>query len=224
MCGRYAIAFTWNELRDLMEATGGEGPLPRFNIGPGQLIPNVRRGSVRLFTMNRWGYVPRWADEGFTPLVNIRSETAPTSRMFRRDWEDRRCVIPASGFFEWQRLEERKQPWYIRRPDGPLLLAGLVASAPDGTGRDGGVGILTTAAVGPNSRLHHRMPVILGEETWREWLEADSQRANEIITQSAGTGLLMHEVSPRVNSVKNDDESLITPRGGPRGGQGSLWS
>lgn len=174
MCGRYTLAGSSQQELEARFALG-EGVVagPRYNICPGQEIvaitgsqPPGERG-----TLLRWGLVPHWAKDpkvGYK-MINARSETAAEKPAFRDALRRRRCLIPADGFYEWQRRpgQRRKQPFHLTREDhGPFAFAGLWAAwRPAGTELPAllTATILTRPATGPAAEIHDRQPVILGD-------------------------------------------------------------
>jgi len=169
MCGRFTLQIP---LEALLEIFGIAEPpsfavAPRFNIAPTQQIPVVRQYAdyTEHLDMLRWGLIPSWVKDGPTgpPLINARCETIAEKPAFRQAIKYRRCLIPASGFYEWRRGGERKLPQYIRLKDGaPMLFAGVweASKGPDGKPVDT-CSILTTAANDLVAPFHDRMPVIL---------------------------------------------------------------
>ncbi|MCY4600882.1 MAG: SOS response-associated peptidase, partial [Acidobacteria bacterium] len=189
MCGRFTQVLSWPELRDLMEL---EGPMldlaPRYNVAPGQQIAAVRREpDGRRLAMLRWGLIPGWAADPAIGhrLINARAETASSKPSFRGAFRSRRCLIPASGFYEWQRAGAVRQPYLIGRGDGRLLafaglwerwtvrrgatLGGSLAAHEPGDVIETCT-ILTTSANEAVAPVHHRMPVILPREAFEPWL------------------------------------------------------
>ncbi len=194
MCGRYTLTRTnlgevVEELHAELDPSAERLPLPRYNIGPGQTCAIARPGDeAPLLTAALWGL-----RLGPRLVVNLRSETAGR----RRDLQ--RCVIPADGFYEWTGEKGHKRPLRFHRPDGGLLFfAGLADDA-------GTFAIVTDAAAGPVLEIHDRAPVMLTAATARTWLAKGGP------PKSGAIKLVSVEVSPRANSVKNDDVGLLEP-------------
>ena len=129
MCGRFSQTLSFQVLRDYFHLDGGFAPPPRYNIAPSQAIAAVRQeGDQRHLVTLHWGLIPFWAKDrkiGYKTL-NARSETAHKTPSFRAAFRSRRCLIPASGFYEWDKKQGTKQPHFIHRADEqPLALAGL---------------------------------------------------------------------------------------------------
>ena len=233
MCGRYVLAVPPEALAALMDF---HQPLPlwqpRYNIAPTQLAPVVRaaahgesqhgpqqRGPRELVQL-RWGLVPSWAKDLSigSRMINARSESVADKPAFRAALRRRRCLVPASGFYEWKKGNGAgKQPYFIHRRDGqPLAMAGLWESWNDPQ-RNLPVQtftILTTGANAQISQLHDRMPVILDTAQWDQWLQpsdTDVQQWQSLLQPAPADLLTMHPVSRRVNSPKVDEPSLIQP-------------
>ncbi|MGH7194768.1 MAG: SOS response-associated peptidase, partial [Candidatus Saccharimonadales bacterium] len=210
-----------------------ETPLfePRYNIAPTQPAPVVRLTSAsgrRVFDWLRWGLVPSWAkdlDIG-NQLINARGETLASKPAFRHAFRQRRCLVVADGFYEWQRQGKRKQPFYITAADGsPLAFAGLWErwQSPGAGQADKPAGeaspiesctIITTSASECVRALHDRMPVILPRETWTAWLDPamdDSAALHDLMNRCAVDGLVSHPVDALVNSPANDSSRCIEP-------------
>jgi putative SOS response-associated peptidase YedK len=179
---------------------------PRYNVAPSDLHFVLRLdGGQRRLEPARWGLSPGAPGRG--PLINARAETAPSKGAFRGAFLGGRCVVPADGFFEWRATPEGRQPMWIHRADGGLLLlAGLWEA--------GRFAVLTTEPNRLVAEIHDRMPAILTPEEASAWLAAPSPA----LLRPAPEGLLAaRPVSTRVNSVRNDDpECLAPPRTGPR--------
>lgn len=219
MCGRFCIIFSYDELLAYFNLVTGKVE-PRYNVAPSQEIPAVRvEQGARTLAALRWGLVPSWSKEpapGFS-TINARSETAHTSPAFRSPFRHRRCLIPASGFFEWKREGKQKKPWYIHRKDGrPLAFAGLWEhwSNLDGSQTLETCAILTTAANEAVAALHDRMPVILEPGDFDLWLdpaEWNHDRLAPILCPAGNDLLAMYPVSRYVNKPANEGPECIAP-------------
>lgn len=219
MCGRYTLTMTPEELKRLFRYIETPNFPPRYNIAPTQPIAIVRRErGERHFQLVRWGLIPGWVKDpaSFTLLINARAETAAEKPAFRGAMRHKRCLVPASGFYEWRRVGTTKQPFYIRPRDGGAIgFAGLCEDymAPDGS-EISTAAILTTAANRLMAPIHDRMPVILAEKDWDAWLDTSGNDARHVtgLLKPAPDGLLEAiPVSTRVNAVRNDDEAVIAP-------------
>lgn len=220
MCGRFALGIPRKRLAEKFGLDQvPEGP-ERYNIAPGQLVEVVvdaggARREMRLF---RWGLVPSWAKEGAKGrgFVNARIETAAEKPAFRAAIRYRRCLIPASGFYEWQAGEGRRLPWYFYRADG-----GLAALAGIWERWEGSMGevletcaILITEADAVIGRVHDRMPVAVEPADYGSWLDPamrDGRRAASIFPSGEPSVWAGHPVGPEVNRTATDDARLILP-------------
>ncbi len=217
MCGRYTLA---TPVGRLAEEFGFDSSSTEFrtsyNVAPTRHVPVVlaEGGKMRL-EMLRWGLVPSWADDpGIgARMINARSETAPEKPSFRRAFRDRRCLIPADGFYEWKRENGGKQPYYFRMQGGrPFAFAGLWESwTKDGEIRS--CAILTTAANEVVAGIHDRMPVILPSRHYEAWLDPEAERdeLTDLLVPYPGDDLETYPVSRFVNSPGNDDPRCIEP-------------
>ena len=234
MCTRYVLL--QQHLRALLERLGidvAAGFGSKYNIAPGSFIPAVRqpaRAAKAELTELRWGLIPSWAkDDTGSPLVNARAETLASKPSFRDALRARRCILPASGFYEWEHRGRAKQPWLFRRRDEqPFGLAGLWESwrAPDGR-------VLETCAVITNEPnelmrpIHDRMPVMLTPEQFAPWLDPR-------ITQPDDLASLLHPpravtmtampVSTHVSSVRHEGPECIAPAPAEKIGEGPQLS
>lgn len=224
MCGRYVSISSPDELAERFDTERVEvdGLEQRYNVAPTLQVPVVvDRGDERTLTTMRWGYVPFWATQvGKGPQpINARVEGVATSGMFKRSFRERRVIIPADGFYEWQAREgsTRKQPWFIHDPEHrPLAFAGIRSDwKDDDTGESvESVAILTRGAAGRMVELHDRMPVVMPRRLWPTWLEAtprDAPYLDDVIRQAGVPPLEAHTVTDRVNNVRNDGPDLLEP-------------
>jgi putative SOS response-associated peptidase YedK len=222
MCGRFTNKMTWAEIVALYRLTMNAPPHnmpPRYNICPTDPVDVVREteGRRELVPM-RWGLVPRWWSKPLKELrastFNARVETVETKPFFRDAFRRNRCLIPASGYYEWQSTQTGKQPWYHTASDGSALTAaGLWDSWRN---QETGQLLLscTMIVTEPNAiaaEIHDRMPVLLTQEQFEPWL---SGKAGVDLLKPAPDDLLQKwPVSRRVNSSKApaDDATLIEP-------------
>ena len=217
MCGRYDNLIARHAMQDLFHAErlpDSNFP-PRYNVAPTQDVPIVRLGrdGVREVVMARWGLIPFWMKEWpKKPFINARTETVEKMPMFREAFARRRCLVPATGFFEWQQRASGKQPYRIRRRDlEPFALAGLWEFAR----LDGREIVSAAIIVGPANEtvgaLHDRMPAILMPEDYDRWLDpgADAAGLKALLRPAPADLLEAYPVSRTVNSPANDSEDCI---------------
>lgn len=234
MCGRYTLIAELDELAEefgLTDVGGLSLPL-RYNIAPTQDVPVIRLvdGAKQLDSL-RWGLIPAWAKdiEIGNKLINARSETAAEKPSFRSAFKKRRCLIPASGFYEWKKEKGGKQPYYIHRDDEHVLaFAGLWESWA-GNEDSGPLETFTILTTDPNElmqTLHNRMPVILERDDYDKWLnsdETDKDAAQALLDPFPDGLLATAPVNKRVNSPRNDDAACLESPPKEDGEQGMLF-
>ncbi len=219
MCGRYTVTSAPEAIRALFRYPEQPNFPPRYNVAPTQPIPIVRLvNGERHFALVRWGLLPSWVKDpkSFTLLINARGESAAEKPAFRAAMKRRRCLIPADGFYEWQKAGERKRPFYVHAKSGkPLAFAGLweTWTGPNGEELETGT-IVTTAANKTLAPIHGRMPVIVppdGFDLWLDTANVDAKTAAALIAPAPENLLEAFEISTAVNRVANDNPKLIEP-------------
>ncbi len=218
MCGRYSITTPVEAMRGLFDFIGPALNLaPRYNAAPTQMLPIVTEG--RKLTLMRWGLVPLWAKDikiGYK-LINARTETVAEKPSFRTAFKERRCLVPAAGFYEWAKVDGGKQPYRVTLAnEKAFAFAGLWESwtvKQDGGGVSMGdevrsFTIVTTTANDFLRPIHGRMPVILDD--YDTWLEGSTDDASALLRPYEGD-MKAYQVSSHVNSPKNDDALCIQP-------------
>jgi putative SOS response-associated peptidase YedK len=220
MCGRFALTVPLRAVTELFSATPAEdyraAPM-RYNICPTQDIDVVLCGEEgeRLLDRMRWGFLPRWYK---TPndgplLINARSETIHQKPAFKSSCVKRRCLIPASGFYEWKTEDGAKQPYYIHPANAKIsAFAGVWR---DWTGPDGMVlstcAIVTCAASAALSGIHDRMPVTILPEDFGLWLGEEGKGAAVLMRSAPEDFYAFHRVSREINKARSDAPELQAP-------------
>lgn len=215
MCGRFTLATPASKLIEIFGLREFPSISPRYNIAPSQQVICIRADETQQTTATslRWGLVPAWAKDltiGYR-MINARSETAAEKPAFRHAFRSQRCLIPADGFYEWQKTGSKsKQPWYIQLNDEqPFAFAGLWETWQPRSGALGPVEsctILTTAANRDLASLHERMPVFLAASDYGAWL-SDKSSVGQLqhLMKPLEEGLLKrHRVASLVGKVQND--------------------
>ncbi len=224
MCGRFALEAPWDVVVRLMKAEPVDDSewSPAYNICPTDPAPVVRTGNEggREVAVYRWGLVPFWAKAPKigARLINARAETVATKSAFKGSFSRMRCLVPASGFYEWTAepgAKKGKQPHWIHRAGGGVLtFAGLYAKwrAQDGSTLRSFT-IITTEANADVAALHDRMPVVLAPDARDRWLDPDAPRAElqDLLAPGAPGKLTHHPVSKAVSNVRADGRALIEP-------------
>ncbi|HNQ24722.1 MAG TPA: SOS response-associated peptidase [Phycisphaerae bacterium] len=237
MCGRFTLTTPADVVAAVFRLLHEPQWQPRYNIAPTQPVGVVRHqgGTAtptpaaasgahpsgeegRRFDLLRWGLVPRWAKEpdGGVLMINARAEGIASKPAFRAAVRFRRCLIPADGFFEWQKLQRRKQPFYIRRRDASVFaFAGLWEhwEGPDGAVIESCT-IITTEANDVVRPLHDRMPVILAPAEYELWLDPqvqDAQRVLPLLRPCPSEALEAYPVSAQVNRPTTDRPECVAP-------------
>ena len=241
MCGRYAAAKDPAALVEEFEVD--EPPKqelrPRYNVAPTTSVYIVRDlkdaepdgHHPRVLDVAHWGLIPSWAKDPAigNKMINARAETVAEKPAYRRAFAHRRCIVPADGFYEWQKIDvpegakPRKQPYYLHPADGSsAAMAGLYEWWRDPEVKDDddpkawllSTTILTTTAVDAVGRIHDRMPVIVTPEARAAWLDPDVPGA-EVLPELMGPAdpgfWDIYPVSTAVNSVRNDGPELRAP-------------
>lgn len=211
MCGRYDL-HDYSELIEDYRVPSDVSLHPNYNVAPTQVMPVVTSDGLK---MMRWGLIPKWAKDekiGYK-LFNARSESVFEKPVWKGIITKRKCLVPANGFYEWQKREDGKQPYYIHTKDRTMFMfAGLWETWRHDDKEWQTYSILTTTPNQEMTSLHDRMPVILEKENYEQWLGADRQEDIEpLLLPYQDNGLDMYEVSKNVNVVRTNDDSLILP-------------
>ena len=233
MCGRFVSATPPDQVAAYFDAEAPEALLePRYNVAPTTDVYAVLSdGSARHVDAFHWGLIPRWAKEAKigSKMINARAETLATKGAYKSAFQRRRCIVPADGFYEWQKRPgtKAKLPYFIQRPDGePYALAGLweVWKGPDGDGEPlRSCTIITTTPNDEMAKIHDRMPVILPPDAWDTWLDREEQDLDllgKLLVPAPSHLTTMRPISTQVNNVRNDGPELtheIDPDATPEG-------
>ena|ERR1700722_6721161 len=222
MCGRYRLARRKQIVEEYLDTAPSDIEWsPRYNIAPTQPVPVIRqnpKGSVKELSLMRWGLIPSWSEDSSSAakMINARSETAATLPAFRDALKSRRCLIPADGFYEWQKNGKTKQPYCFEIDGGePFAFAGLWDRWKDPNGQwIKSCSVLTTTANALTSAVHDRMPVILDPDGYDLWLDpgmTDVATASDLLKSYDASQMKCYPVSIRINHVANDDEDCSRP-------------
>jgi putative SOS response-associated peptidase YedK len=217
MCGRYRLSRRKQLVEEYFDAgSGDEDWAPRYNIAATQLVPVIRQHPKEPrceMSLLRWGLIPSWAKDssGAARMINARSETAATTPAFRDALKFRRCLIPADGFYEWQRTGKTKQPYCFEVNEGELFaFAGIWERWKDPGGQwVKSCSILTTTPNAVTAAIHDRMPVILDRSDYDMWLDpgmTNVEATSEMLKPCDARLMRCYPVSTRINHVGNDDE------------------
>jgi putative SOS response-associated peptidase YedK len=218
MCGRLNITVSGVELARAFEVTHGAellaGLPPRYNVAPSQIIPAIRwQDGDRAACLLRWGLIPSWAKDRDLSykMINARAETVADKPAWRNAFRHRRCLIPVTGFYEWQQADD-KQPYNITSTDGhPFALAGLWEHWEGDNEIVESCTIIVTTANAQMQPVHDRMPVILDPVDHDLWLDpgvADKERLLPLLRPYRHQ-LQIYPVSKRVNNPRNDDAACL---------------
>jgi putative SOS response-associated peptidase YedK len=219
MCGRYLLAAPLEALATQFQAVMDAPFPPRYNLAPTSSVPVVKAvPGGRSITLHHWGLIPSWAKDPALGgrMANARGETVADKPSFRSPFRHRRCLIPATGFYEWQaRAEGGKQPFLIRPVPGELLaFAGLWDRWEGPGGPLESCTIITTAANTFMAPVHDRMPVLLAPDDYALWLDPacqDLARLQALLRPCPDGYLRMTAVGPRVGNVRNEGPDLMEP-------------
>lgn len=220
MCGRYAFYEPWDEFLQTyqIEASHIDQPAPVYNAAPSMNLPVVyhKEGS-RQAGVFRWGLIPHWSKDekiGYK-MINARGETVANKPAFRKPFASQRCLVPASGFFEWRRIGKDKQPCFIHFSDRtPMFFAGLYdewVSKEDGEMLTTYT-IITTEANSKMAELHDRMPAILPPEQFDTWLDpedSNKEQLQQMLQPWPEDTITYYPVSKAVGNPRNQSPDLI---------------
>lgn len=219
MCGRFTLYVSAGEIADHFDMAPSFNWEPRYNIAPSDKVPAVGLDEENSYggSLFRWGLIPHWVDDPdeFKPnLINARSETVASKPAFRDSFKKRRCLIPTTGFYEWQNTSEGKQPYYIGLDNDELFaFAGIWDRW---TSHDNGetilsCSILTTEASDQLQSIHERMPVVIDSNRYRSWLDPDdpSEMLETLLAGTQSGDFETYPVDDQVNSPTVDDATCV---------------
>ncbi|MBU2994753.1 SOS response-associated peptidase [Octadecabacter sp. 1_MG-2023] len=215
MCGRMAMTLPHDAMAQMFDAAPANDlpEVPNYNVCPTVHVAAVTSdGGQRRYNSMRWGFIPHWYQKpnGGPLLINARAETIAEKPAFKAACRERRCIIPAAGFYEWERPENgSKLPWFVQRSDGaPLAMAAIWQ---DWGELGSTAAIVTTSANNAMGRIHHRIPVILEADQWAKWLGEEGKGAATLMTATGEDTLTFHRVDTAVNSNRAHGPELIEP-------------
>ncbi|WP_135666700.1 SOS response-associated peptidase [Halorhabdus rudnickae] len=215
MCGRNSLFIDQQDLESAFDATVvADGDYePRYNIAPGDGLEVITSDAPDEIDRFHWGLIPSWADDPSDGIINARSETVDEKRVFQEAWESRPCLVPSSGFYEWQsRNGGLKQPYRIYREDSPAFaMAGIWDEWEENGESRSCVTILTTEPNDLMEPIHDRMPVVLPREAEDRWLSADPEERHELCQPYPREDMDAYPISTRVNDPSNDSPQVIEP-------------
>lgn len=219
MCGRFTLEYSWAEIHAIINivpaSAAKRNDPPRYNVAPTQDVGFISQSDGETTVQDgRWWLVPFWAKEiPKYPLFNARSETAHEKSSFREAYKSKRCLIPASGYYEWTKAADGgKDPHLLHLPDHePFLFAGLWAY--NSNLEITSCTILTAPAHSAIAQIHDRMPIILNSDCWQDWLSPDTsvKEARNRLDNNRGRELLSYRVARTVNSSRASGAELIDP-------------
>ncbi|WP_113929327.1 SOS response-associated peptidase [Bacillus sp. P14.5] len=222
MCGRFTLTISYEELiekfliDELVDEWG-----PRFNVAPSQIVLSLIMGKgKRRGGPIQWGLIPSWVKDkkSWKPLINARSESLEEKSSFKHLLNRKRTAILADSFFEWERVDGKKQPYrFMMKDNEPFAFAGLWDKQEEDNSTTVSSTIITTSANDLVKPVHDRMPVILkGEESINKWIstgEYSFSEVKDLLAPFPAESMTKYKVSQEVNSTRNDFESCVNPLG-----------
>jgi len=220
MCGRFSLTTEEQRLNEFFTLAGGEAPyVPRYNGAPTQQLAVITNDAPQKLSYYRWGLIPFWAKEvpKSAPVINARAESLTEKPMFRNLLRKNRCLVPADGFFEWARTGAKVPFRFTMKDNAPFAMAGLWDEWKNPEGHlTRSFTIITT---GPNTLMepvHDRMPVIIDKADYSNWLSTAAEPDyDKLLLPFDALRMKCYRVSDRVNSVRNNDATLIIPLDNP---------
>jgi len=226
MCGRYVLKATLEELQKTYGAVPDStfSVEPNYNVAPSHHMPVVieldsGETGKRIIRPQRWGLIPFWADSlntGYS-MINARGESLSKKKSFQKPFKSQRCIVPASGFYEWKTTDSGKYPHFIQRKQSGLMhFAGLWESweSPENGETVHSYTIITTSANAPMEELHDRMPALLLPEEFDIWLDPSNHDTNslqDLIRPWPDDDIEFYRVNDKVGNVRNNNPELLEP-------------
>jgi putative SOS response-associated peptidase YedK len=219
MCGRYSIGAEIEALAQVLNVKVPSDFEPNYNAAPSQKLPVVSNHQPSRFSLYQWGILPFWAKEDQKRLINARAETILEKATFKKAFKTRRCLVAATGYYEWMKTKTEggkasKMPYRIcLKNKEPFVFAGIWDTSGE-EGEQADFCIITTAASPSVAHIHDRMPVILHPEAIPMWLSdtEDYEGLQDMLRPMEDQKIKAYEVSRQVNNVQNNDPSLIVPQ------------
>jgi putative SOS response-associated peptidase YedK len=224
MCGRYVIRAPVSQLATMFDLMDVPLLTPRYNVAPTQMVPAVRLKpgtKKRELVMLKWGLIPAWAKDAAigSQMIMARADTVADKPAFRDAFRRRRCLIVADGFYEWQKTNGKKQPYFIGLKDqNPFAFAGLWEQwkNPEDDVVES-CALITTDANDIVRPIHDRMPVILQPKDYETWLDLENQDTmalQKLLQPYPGEAMMAYPVSPFVNNPRNEASRCVDPQWG----------
>jgi len=217
MCGRYNLIATGQQLMEHFRLLSLPVHNPDYNIPPGQkilAIVQLEDGSNRAVNLH-WGLIPSWSKDRAisSHLINARAETLTEKPSFKKAYRHRRCLIPATGFYEWQATETGKQPYHIHKPDNAVFaFGGLWEHWEHDRETVYSCTIITTAANDKIAPIHDRMPIIIAPDDYHRWLDKNTAVVEiaDFLAADAYRNMQITGISTRINNPLHNDESCLS--------------
>jgi putative SOS response-associated peptidase YedK len=217
MCGRYNLIATGQQIMDHFRLLSLPAHNPDYNIPPGQkilAIVQLEDGSNKAVNLH-WGLIPSWSKDRAIAnhLINARAETLTEKPSFKKAYQHRRCLIPATGFYEWQATEAGKQPYHIHKPDNSLFaFGGIWEHWKHDQETVYSCAIITTVANDKIAPIHDRMPVIIAPKDYNRWLDKQTAIVEiaDFLAADAYADMQAKPISTRINNPLHNDESCLS--------------
>jgi putative SOS response-associated peptidase YedK len=213
MCGRFALQADAEQLADYLAKQVPELYMPRFNIAPTTPVLALTDSELTFFS---WGLVPSWSKDVYigSRMFNARAETVAEKPSFKNAYKRRRCLIPASGFYEWKVEQGGKQPYFCHLQRPIFCFGAIWEHWSDSMGNElQSCSILTQEAVGAMRAIHARMPLVIAEDLRQTWLDHSDESTDraDYCVQHCDSDFEMYAVSKKVNAARNDSADLLDP-------------